>query len=191
MPMSIGQAPESDFSDPLGMLSDCHRRIARFLEAMIAITEEARGRALVGEKHEALATALKYFREAAPKHTADEEDSLFPRMKVRAEDAGKQLPVLTVLHTDHVSVVEKHHDVDALAQRWLIEDVLNREAADRMLELLYGLRETYQEHIEIEETKLFPLAARVLTSRDLHEIGKEMAHRRGLAPVDVLDDELC
>jgi hypothetical protein len=28
MRMAIGQAPESDFCNPLGMLSDCHRRIA-------------------------------------------------------------------------------------------------------------------------------------------------------------------
>lgn len=33
MPIAIGQALASDFHNPLGMLSDCHRRIAPFLEA--------------------------------------------------------------------------------------------------------------------------------------------------------------
>jgi len=43
------------------------------------------------------------------------------------------------------------------------------------------LRQTYQEHIDIEETKLFPFAAQMLTAADLQEMGKEMAHRRGLS----------
>ena len=41
MPIAIGQAPESDFHNPLGMLSDCHRRIARLLEMLITVAEQA------------------------------------------------------------------------------------------------------------------------------------------------------
>ena len=33
------------------------------------------------ETRVALESALRYFREAAPKHTADEEESLFPRLR--------------------------------------------------------------------------------------------------------------
>ncbi len=33
MPISIGQKLESDFRNPLGLLSDCHRRIERFDDA--------------------------------------------------------------------------------------------------------------------------------------------------------------
>ena len=65
MPISIGQPVESDFHNPLGMLSDCHRRIARFLEALINVTERARGDSLDLAQIEALETALKYFREAS------------------------------------------------------------------------------------------------------------------------------
>jgi hypothetical protein len=34
------------------------------------------------ELRNALETALKYFREAAPMHTADEEESLFPLLRL-------------------------------------------------------------------------------------------------------------
>jgi hypothetical protein len=33
------------------------------------------------EQRGAFEAALRYFREAAPKHTADEEESLFPRLR--------------------------------------------------------------------------------------------------------------
>lgn len=185
MPIAIGQAPESDFHHPLGMLSDCHRRIARFLEILITLAEEASGEELNTEQREALETALKYFREAAPKHTADEEDSLFPRMRTRAGSSGKRFALLTVLHSDHLAAVQRHNGVEELGQRWLRAGRLSDREAQSLIDMLHGLREMYQEHIEIEETKLFPFAAKILTQHDLHEIGKEMAHRRGLLPVGI------
>jgi len=183
MPIAIGQPLENDFHNPLGMLSDCHRRIARFLETLITVAEQAQGGALSSEHRGALETALSYFREGAPKHTADEEDSLFPRVRARA--AGKRFALLSVLHSDHVAVVEQHDEVDELGRSWLGGGRLNEGDTQRLLTLLRGLRETYQEHIEIEETRLFPFAARILTALDLQEIGKEMAHRRGLSPVGI------
>jgi hemerythrin-like domain-containing protein len=182
MPLAIGQAPESDFSNPLGMLSDCHRRIARFLETLISVAEQARGGQLNDEQHEALDRALTYFHKAAPKHTADEEDSLFPRVRARTAGSGKRSALLTLLHADHLAVVERHDEVERLGRAWIRDGDLAAEDTKLLLDRLYWLRKTYQEHIEIEETRLFPFAARVLSESDLREIGAEMAHRRGLKP---------
>jgi hemerythrin-like domain-containing protein len=181
MPLAISQALESDFSNPLGMLGDCHRRIARFLEALISVTEQARGGGLNDEQREALEKALTYFHDAAPKHTADEEDSLFPRVRARTAGSGKRSALLTLLHADHLAVVERHHAVERLGRAW-IRDGLGTEDTQHLLDLLYWLRKTYQEHIEIEETQLFPFAARVLSKSDLREIGREMAQRREVIP---------
>lgn len=180
MPIAIGQAPESDFDDPLGMLSDCHRRIKRFLETLINVAEQARGGALDEQQHRALETALRYFREGAPKHTSDEEDSLFPRIRIRAAASDERSALLTDLHSDHQAVVTRHAEVDQLGRAWLSNGMLTVEAAERLIQLLHGLRETYEEHIETEETELFPFAAKLLTPGDLQEVGKEMARRRGL-----------
>src|SRR5579864_7216969 len=81
MPITIGAKRASDFTDPIGMLGDCHRRIERFLNALVAIAAQEKGGPLTEPHRTALATSLRYFREAGPKHTADEEESLFPRLR--------------------------------------------------------------------------------------------------------------
>ena len=63
------------------MLGDCHRRMERFLSVLKMLASERQAAALNDQEQNALAASLKYFREAAPKHTADKEESLFPRMR--------------------------------------------------------------------------------------------------------------
>ena len=79
MPVQIG-AKAHNFSDPTGLLSDCHRRIEMFLRSLEGVAFVI-DRPLTEEARAALKSALRYFREAAPKHTADEEESLFPRLR--------------------------------------------------------------------------------------------------------------
>ncbi len=79
MPVQIGSRA-SDFSDPTGLMSDCHRRIEMFLNTIRA-AGGLNGRQLAEDERRALDAALRYFREAAPKHNADEEESLFPRLR--------------------------------------------------------------------------------------------------------------
>jgi hypothetical protein len=69
MPVVIGMMQKT-FANPVGLLSDCHRRIESFLSMLLALASHADG-ALDTELPNALETALKYFREAAPMHTAE------------------------------------------------------------------------------------------------------------------------
>ena len=71
MPVQIGMKA-STFSDPTGLMSECHRRIEMFLNALRAVGDFD-GRQLAEDERRALDAALRYFREAAPKHNADEE----------------------------------------------------------------------------------------------------------------------
>ena len=71
----IGQKKESDFSEPLGMLQDCHKRILYFLKTLVTLAGTGTGQPLDQDRRISLEKALRYFREAAPKHTADEEES--------------------------------------------------------------------------------------------------------------------
>lgn len=70
MRVVIGGKPESTIADPIGLLCDCHRRIERFLSVLVQIASEADGGRLSKEQCDSRGTALRYFREAAPKHTA-------------------------------------------------------------------------------------------------------------------------
>jgi hypothetical protein len=62
------------------MLGDCHRRIERSLNVLVSVARQNGGWLDEGQRT-ALVTSLHYFRDAAPKHTADEEDSLFPSLR--------------------------------------------------------------------------------------------------------------
>ena len=43
MPITIGAKRESDFTDPVGMLGDCHRRIERFLNVQVTLATREKG----------------------------------------------------------------------------------------------------------------------------------------------------
>ena len=181
MPIVIGAKRESDFTDPIGMLGDCHRRIEMFLNVLVRVAEQVHGDALNEEQRGALETALRYFREAAPKHTADEEESLFPRLR-RIEDAGVRtfLARIESLEEEHVCADRSHGEVDSLGRLWLRDGMLPREQASRLLEVLVQLRDLYRHHIATEDTEVFPAAAAALTASDRQAIGNEMASRRGI-----------
>ena len=181
MPILIGEKPDSDFNDPIGVLEDCHRRIEKFLHVLLTFANDARGNALTHEQRGAIETSLRYFREAGPKHTADEEESLFPRLRAaRHHEAKAVMSDLDQLHTDHLKADENHRAVDELFRRWLADGVLSAPELSRLITMLHSLEESYARHIKEEETQVFPNAARILTSGDLRAVGLEMAKRRGL-----------
>jgi hemerythrin-like domain-containing protein len=171
-PVQIGQR-ESDFSNPLGLLGDCHRRIERFLGVLLTIAESGDGGELDPARAASLKAALDYFRNAAPKHTADEEESLFPRMRAAGALAG-----LNDLESDHQVADAAHREVDALGRHWLELGRLPEEQAQRMTRLLRLLAEMYARHIAVEDNEIFPEAARVLGAEELAEVGREMKTRR-------------
>src|SRR5512135_2073676 len=101
MPVQIGQKSPEMKSDPLALLSDCHRRVEMFLGVLKAASA-LNGRELNEDERPSLDNALRYFREAAPKHTADEEQSLFPRMRqTGSAEAQNALAELERLEADH------------------------------------------------------------------------------------------
>lgn len=181
MPIQIGAKPESNFADPIGLLTDCHRRIERFLSVLAQIAAQARGGALNEEQRRALDTALRYFREAAPKHTADEEETLFPRMRRMENDKVRAvLARVDALEADHERADRAHAEVDGLGTTWLQAGSLPEADAARLSELMQDLQKLYRAHIAIEEGEVFPAAARGLEAGERKKAGEEMAARRGL-----------
>jgi hemerythrin-like domain-containing protein len=179
MPITIGAKRESDFADPIGMLGDCHRRIERFLNVLGMVAEELNGGPLTEQHRQALATSLRYFREAAPKHTADEEESLFPRLR-RIVGSQAILAQIDSLEHDHECADKAHDEVDRLGQRWLANGQLPLQDASRLKAVLDQLERLYRNHIGIEESEVFPFASRVLPRSARESVGAEMAARRGV-----------
>ena len=182
MPIQIGNKSR-DFSDPTGLLSDCHRRIEMFLGALKA-AGDLDGRQLSETERQALDTALRYFREAAPKHNADEEESLFPRLcSVADAEVQSALEEVSRLEHEHRWAAPLHAEVDRIGQQWLLDGYLSEQQVHAFQSLVSELLSMYLAHIEFEDRILFPLATRVLSRAQLGDIGREMARRRNLLSV--------
>lgn len=177
MPVVIGAKRESNFSDPIGMMGDCHGRIVRFLQVLATISSQANGRELSAEQRSALATSLLYFREAAPKHTADEEESLFPRLRqLRKPEAAALLAKVDSLEEDHNCADRHHAEVDRLGQLWLQQGQLPAADADRFSALVSQLSELYRHHIGIEDREIFPTPRRCLARKTAKRSGRRWPH---------------
>ncbi len=179
MPVTIGAKPESDFNDPIGLLGDCHRRIERFLGVISTVAEQTGGGPLDDEQRRALDAALRYFRESAPRHVADEEESLFPRL--RASGDAWAIEALDRLEEDHLAVTAWHAELDGLGSRWLTAATLETSRFKRFAAIVARLREAYAPHIALEDDEVFPQARDLLTRDQMRIIGLEMARRRGIA----------
>lgn len=181
MPVTIGTV-ENTFENPIGLLTDCHRRIERFLQVLIRVSGDGQGGELDGEYRSALEAALQYFRNAAPKHTADEEEDLFPALRETApEKAADAIASLNRLESDHKNAQLWHREVEELGARWLRENQLAGADAGRLKSILASLSDLYRSHIQIEECEIFPLAQAELSDAAKQAMGKRMASRRGLS----------
>lgn len=176
MGIQIGAKPDAGFDDPIGMLKDCHRRIEHFLHILCVVVERARGRELNGEEREAVKAALQYFQVGGQRHNADEEESLFPRL--RAACAGEELAKIGGLESDHRQANGIHAAIEDLYGRWIADGRLAGQDEARLLAMTEELRLLYEGHIKVEEETVFPRASAVLGSEAVEAIGEEFRARR-------------
>lgn len=173
--IQIGAKPDAGFDDPIGMLKDCHRRIESFLGVLCLVVQRARGRALTEEEISAVESALRYFRIGGERHNADEEESLFPRLR---EDAAAPSEAIHLLESEHRSAGQLHALTEQLYRSWIALGTLNAEKEIELLSATAELKTLYEAHIATEETLVFPHAAKVLGKDALAAIGREFKARR-------------
>lgn len=166
-----------DFTQPLRLLMDCHRRIERFFGQLEAVVACRWSGDLSLVDRQTLATALDYFDQAARRHTEDEEQSLFPRLRRR-----EVLVELDKLEADHRQTAIQHRRLGVLGRRWLANGKITSTDYVDLCAVLKALKTAYTDHIQCEDECIFALAARVLTPAELNEIGTEMAQRRAADP---------
>ena len=188
MPVQIGEKAHN-FTDPTGLLSDCHRRIEMFMRVLEGVAKLVDS-PLDEETRQLLTTALGYFRNAAPKHTADEEESLFPRLRLlRSLEIEAAVSKLDELESEHCWAEPLHARVDELGQEYLLRGRLSAEQIDEFRSGVAQLSAMYEHHISIEDGTLFPVARKVLSDRDKQVIAEEMAKRRAVPLVHLPDGQ--
>jgi hemerythrin-like domain-containing protein len=173
--IDLGDKPLAGFGEPIEMLRDCHRRIEHFLDVLRKVETRFGESELTDEARVAMIAALEYFAKFAPRHTADEEQSLFPRMRhCENPDVRAVMAELDRLEQDHRHCEATHALVDQLARQWLESGRLDEAQRTGLRAALDELTAIYAVHIQIEEQ-------RVLNSAQIGAIGKEMKARRSLA----------
>src|SRR5512146_2462062 len=155
-----GAEPDSGFDDPIGMLKDCHRRIESFLHVLVLVADRSRGKTLSEEEAAAVTSALNYFRSGGQRHNADEEESLFPRL--RKQSANGALNELSRLEDEHQQTNALHVTLERLFLIWIESGWLNKDDERTLFEATQKLEGIYKDHIKVEEEIVFPEASRAL-----------------------------
>ena len=171
----FSEATAPSFDDPLGMLEACHGRIERQLATLGRLQRHLPEHGCDVDARAAARGILRYFDTAAPNHHADEEASVFPRLRDALPGRADML----------VANLEREHA--ALAAMWRhLRPCLAGIAAGARANLspkeVAAVRAAYAAHIAREEGELIPLAARAFDAAILAAIGHEMAARRGIDP---------
>jgi pyridoxamine 5'-phosphate oxidase len=172
--------PTAGYDRPLQMWLDCHQRIARMNALLQRLVDHLKHHPIGKDAKVTAASIRRYFDEAAPRHHDDEEVDLFPRLleKLRAQAdpaAGPIAATIESLLADHREMHDLYQTLRAQLQRI---EAGNDPHFDEVQIMLFVSK--YRAHIEIEDGVLAPALKRVLRARDLKEIGRAMAARRGI-----------
>jgi hemerythrin-like domain-containing protein len=157
-------------TDPLAQLERSHRRLE---EACDALTKAA-----AHHDMETVGDVAAFFARQGRRHEEDEEQSLFPRLEAAARKSGADENVLALL----TRLRDQHRAHEALHAR--LEEAAAGRTSDvtdlwsQIAGLADALTHAYREHLENEETTLFPAARRLLTAGELDAMLEEMRARR-------------
>ncbi len=168
MLQSIGKGPRSSGAKGVvARLLDCHDRIRRFTDHAIQLGSDTP--APPQQVREAAAQVLSYFQKSLPHHSADEDESIAPRLP--DVQAARNM---TAQHVDiHATLDELIPLWEALAAEPDTRDTLRVKLAAGAAEL----RRLFETHLDLEESIIFPAIERLPQSVQ-NEIIEEMVARR-------------
>jgi hemerythrin-like domain-containing protein len=86
--------------------------------------------------------------------------------------------VTAVLNEEHRWAAPLHAEVDRLGAQYLATGNLSSSDVDDFRKAVASLASMYKQHINVEDSLVFPLAARVLSNSEKMAIAEEMAIRR-------------
>jgi hemerythrin-like domain-containing protein len=172
--ISIRSGPLVTLDTPVDHLDACHRRIEERLNTLERVGPHLCDRP--AEAREALQAVFWFFDSSGVNHTADEEESFFPRL------AGKMTPAdrewLAALEADHLKAEALYDELKALVAA-LPESPRPADQA-AYIDLAARLCALYRDHIRREDERFSDLSRQHLSEADLHRISVEMKQRRGL-----------
>ena len=161
--------------DAVTMLVGCHQRIRNFTDVALRLawSTEAPPQQLA----DAAESVLRYYTVALPLHEADENESLYMRLR----DAN---PPADILAADN-AMLQQHAEIDdVIALLVPLWQSVQRDPASMqtfalpLLARTERLNELWQTHLKLEEEIIFPALRQYLSDAELAAIAAEMHARR-------------
>lgn len=159
---------------PIDHLNACHRRIEERLQTLERIGPHLADKP--DEARTALQAVFWFFDSSGATHTADEEDSFFPRLAPHLNPEEQQF--LDDLELEHAKAEAIYDELKRHVSNMATPPTETEAAAFNALAA--ELCTLYRQHIKNEDARFPAIAARVLSVQDLDAISKEMKQRRGL-----------
>jgi hemerythrin-like domain-containing protein len=161
-----------DFDDPLGVLRACHERMLSHCDMLQKLPAHLAASGVDDEARSAVNRIVSYFSTSAVHHHQDEEQDLFPLLN---RQSLKLADIVYRLKKDH-------EQLDELWKQLLPE--LKKPASlgenPDFAAHVDAFCAAYRAHISVENKELLSMAQHILSHKQLQDIGKAMARRRGL-----------
>ncbi len=179
------RSPGAGFDEPVEMWLACHERVLRFCNLLERLRLHVAQHGADAEALQSATSIRRYFNEAAPRHHADEEADLFPRLLrwlaeppavVSPDDETRTRAAIDALMAEHRSNEVLWSSLDAV-----LEQIERGVAAQLDAGQVEKFGRTYRHHIEVEEGVVMPAMKRAFSAADWKAIGSAMAQRRGVA----------
>jgi hypothetical protein len=172
MLVTIGTRPTSNSDHPADLLLACHGRIRGFMATARALATRD---AVADESVRESALAVdRYFTHALPLHSADEDESIAPRLKQTDERVEAALATLT---PEHVAIDARLRAMCSVVRAIAEEPSSRLVHRDALLAFVNDLDAQWLRHLALEESLVVP-AVRALPASEIDAIRSEMRARR-------------
>lgn len=160
--------------DVVDALLECHERIRRFSRLAVRMAESP------GEPPEVIVDAAsrlhRYFTVGLPRHVADEDLSILPRLRGAAAPSVDE--ALSIMNREHEEIDRIVAELVPLWERIGAQPALLPGLAGDLDVACSDLVERFDRHLESEERHIIPELRLRLPPAELEAIHREMMSRR-------------
>jgi hemerythrin-like domain-containing protein len=170
-------APAAGLDQPFEILSACHERVQRTLRLLEKIVAHVQTHGPDAKASDAAMDVMRYFDLAAPRHHEDEELHVFPLL-LQQNDAALNAHVRR-MQADHVQMCAQWARLREVLLG--LTEAANGNQAFSAVALLSEAAKfiaLYGDHMETEDTKLYPAAIALADSSTLARMSEDMRARR-------------
>ncbi len=175
MIITVASISLDQFRFPLDVIVSEHNRQLQLCQQLEDLASNRRFDSLMQEA----AALLVYLTKDLPLHCRDEEEDLFPMLKLACRPDDRVDGILAELERDHAA--------EMFLGRHVIFDlklIVHGSPIDSTLRLFGNLStfcKAQRRHVDWEDTVVLPLAQRRLSPTIQEEMGRNMAARRGMS----------